>query len=144
MKWLSIIFKVFNTVKPWIQDYVLPAVRIIKAVKIIVKEENRDIRALLYRIFKDDAKVDKALQALAIAIKVLDDGSDCFNKPTPIEVIQCFVQKARLKDKKQQRHIWRTLAKSLIRQSTSGKHWEESDLNLAVEIAVAAEKSRKS
>lgn len=143
MKWLRIIFNIINTVRPWVQDYVVPAIRVINALKLIVREEGRDIRALLYRIFKDDAKVDKALNALAIGIRVLDESSECFNRPTPIETVQCFINVARKKDKRAQRQIWRSLAKSVVRQSTPGKQWKEHELNLGIEVAYAIEKKEK-
>ena len=143
IKWLKIIINIINTVKPWVQDYVIPAIRTINAIKLMVREEGRDVRALLYRVFKNDAKVDKAINMLAIAIRVLDETSECFNQPTPMETIQCFMQAARKKDKRTQRHIWRSLAKSVIRQSTPGKQWDEHELNLAVEIAYAIDKKER-
>jgi hypothetical protein len=149
MIWFIRIFRwfnlMFNGIRPFINDYVIPAIKMVNAVKMALKNDGTDeqIRQWLHNIFKDDNAVDKSLDIIREAIVKIDYSTKCIGKETPAEVIKCLIDEIKKKDKREQRWVWRELSKAIIKANAGSKDIPESELDLAVQFGYSLVKGER-
>ena len=131
---------IINALLPVIEKYVVPAIQIVIQVKRLLKASDtpEKLRDYLKAIFKDDAKVDRAIDKIAKALDHIEGIELCLEKKTPLEKIGCLLVQVRAMRKREQRVIWRELVKSMVMADKPGI--EDSRMNLAIELAYAAER----
>lgn len=147
--WFKIVVRfirsIWGDIIPIINNYIIPAIRMVNAIKQAMKENGSDekLRQLLKKIFKDDNAVDAAIDTIAKAIKVLNLSAECLEKKTPQEVLACFITQVKDLPKFQQRAIWRELSKNIAIINNGDIAKTESDkLDFAIQLAYSLDKNK--
>ncbi len=143
MKFLAFIYRwlpvLFRSAQKFINDYILPAIGIVDAIKTALAE-NTDFKKLLVEIYGDENAADAALDYVIAAIKKLDIGRECLKKETPIEIINCFLAHLKKQPKTVQKGIYAQLA-AQIAKATSNESITDHELNTLVNIGYSIKQS---
>lgn len=145
--WLKVVVRfirsIWGDILPIINNYIIPAIQMVNAIKKAMKENGSDkkVKELLKKIFKDDNAVDAALAIIAKGISGLELSEECLKKTTPEETLLCFMDVVKRLPRMQQRAIWRELAKSIAIESNKDIAATSSDkVDFAVQLAYSLNK----
>jgi len=128
-RWLPLFFRNANV---FIQTYIIPAINVVEAIKDVVANSS-DFKALLVKIYGDENAAEHALDFVTEAIKTLGIGAKCLEKPTPYEVVSCFIEHLKKQPKAVRRGIYSQLA-AQIAKATSGEDIADHEVNTLVNI----------
>ena len=141
MKNFIFFLQLFTTLRPLMQEAII-AVKAVNIMKRVTKRQSPAVQLemSLVRYFEDNATAHKAIAAIYEYLRLVAGDHECMKKEKPIEVITCYLHGAMFMSKREQRMLWRELARVILRYRNPDSQWDDVLMDTALQVGYSMQK----
>ncbi|MFA5670492.1 MAG: hypothetical protein WC967_14730 [Balneolaceae bacterium] len=134
---------VFNKLRGFNEEYVFPFIDLLELIRDAVKSDSVKWLVELTKFDWDDKMRNKIIEKLSKTIIKLQLGSDCLDKKTPEEVIECFIEHLKQLQPVTRDALLQKLASVSVKDSMLKGRIKQHEADLAVQLAYSVRKQNR-